>query len=50
LPSSIGLAVTKEGQIKGFVQSSTEKIQSIQELDPSAPRSGYTGWKVGKIR
>jgi hypothetical protein len=50
LPSSIGLAVTKEGQIKGFVQSSTENIQSIQELDPSAPRSGYTGWKVGKIR
>jgi type IV pilus assembly protein PilY1 len=49
LPASIGLAVTKEGQIKGFVQSSTGNIQSIQELDPSAPRSGYTGWKVGGI-
>lgn len=50
LPTSIGLAVTKEWQIKGFVQSSTGNIQSIQELDPSAPRSGYTGWKRGDIR
>jgi hypothetical protein len=50
LPTSIGLAVTKEWQIKGFVQSSTGNIQSIQELDPSAPKSGYTGWKSGDIR
>jgi type IV pilus assembly protein PilY1 len=49
LPAFVGLAVTKEGRIKGFVQSSTGNIQSIQELYPIAPRSGYMGWKVGKI-
>ena len=46
LPSSIGVAVTKRGELKGFVQSSTGEIVPIQELDPDAPRSGYTGWKA----
>jgi type IV pilus assembly protein PilY1 len=46
LPASIGLAVTKEGKLKGFVQSSTGDIQPIQDISPQAPRSGYTGWKT----
>ncbi len=46
LPASIGLAVTKEGKLKGFVQSSTGNIQPIQEMSAKAPRSGYTGWKT----
>ncbi len=49
LPASIGLTVTKEGKLKGFVQSSTGDIQPIQEIDPKAPRSQYTGWKTGGL-
>ncbi|MBM4136348.1 MAG: hypothetical protein FJ241_05875 [Nitrospira sp.] len=49
LPASVGISVTKEGKIRGFVQSSTGDIQPIEELAPKAPRSGYTGWKVGGL-
>lgn len=49
LPASTGLAVTREGKLKGFVQSSTGDIQPIMEVDPKAPTSGYTGWKRGGV-
>jgi hypothetical protein len=49
LPASVGLAVTKEGKLKGFVQSSTGDIQPIQDIDPNAPRSQFTGWKLDSI-
>jgi type IV pilus assembly protein PilY1 len=50
LPTSIRLAVTREGQIRGFVQISTGNIHLIQDIDLYAPRSGYTGWKVREIK
>ncbi|NWF51899.1 MAG: hypothetical protein HXY47_02335 [Nitrospirae bacterium] len=50
LPASLRLAVTKEGEIRGFVQISTGNIHLIQDIDLFAPRSGYTGWKGGEIR
>ncbi|MEW6214405.1 MAG: PilC/PilY family type IV pilus protein [Nitrospirota bacterium] len=49
LPASIGISVTSEGKIKGFVQSSTGDIQQIEELQQGAQRSGYVGWKTGGL-
>ncbi|MGB9716413.1 MAG: PilC/PilY family type IV pilus protein [Thermodesulfovibrionales bacterium] len=48
LPSSTGFSITKEGQIKGFVQVSTGNIYSIEDIDLNAPRSSYIGWKAGE--
>jgi len=49
LPASIGIAVTSEGKIKGFAQSSTGDIQQIEEIGLKAQRSGYVGWKAGGL-
>ncbi|MEW6002482.1 MAG: PilC/PilY family type IV pilus protein [Nitrospirota bacterium] len=49
LPASVALAVTREGKLKGFVQSSTGDILPIHEIDPNAPRSKYIGWKAGGL-
>lgn len=50
LPLSIGFAIAKDGQIKGFIQLSTGNILLIQDIEISALRSRYTGWKVGEVR
>jgi len=49
MPASVGIAITREGKVQGFVQSSTGEIQTIEEIAPKAPRSGYTGWKAGGV-
>ncbi len=49
MPSSLSGQITSGGTAKGFSQSSTGTILSIQSITPNSLESGTTGWKTEAI-
>jgi type IV pilus assembly protein PilY1 len=45
LPSSVGIMVTGDNEMVGFVQQSTGTIVQIEQTTPFGLRSGVAGWK-----
>ena len=49
IPSSVGVMVTGDNKIMGFVQQSTGTIIQIEQITPFTLRSGFIGWKQEAI-
>lgn len=49
LPSSVGIMVTGDNEMVGFVQQSTGTIVQIRQTTPFALRGEVIGWKPGLI-